>query len=72
MIFLLVSHSTVFVLWLYLMVTVQGVSNLVGDAVAMNRSFIDSIPVIGVNSWGAVANNQQLVSRDVRLTQSIL
>ena len=31
-----------------------------GDAVAMKRSFVNSIPVIGVNSWGAVYNNHEL------------
>ena len=39
----------------------QGVSNLVGNAVAMKRSFVDSTPVIGVNAWGAVHGNQDLI-----------
>jgi hypothetical protein len=39
----------------------QGVSNLVGDAVAMKRSFVNSMPVIGVNSWGAVYDNHVLI-----------
>ena len=34
---------------------------MVGDAVAMKRSFVNSIPVIGVNSWGAVANSNDLI-----------
>ena len=39
----------------------QGVSNLVGDAVASKRSFVDIIPVIGINCWGAVKNNTHLI-----------
>ena len=42
-------------------VSFQGVSNLVGNAVAMKRSFVDSTPVIGVNAWGAVHGNQDLI-----------
>ena len=39
----------------------QGVSCLVGEAVATKRSFVNSIPVIGVNSWGAVYDNEVLI-----------
>ncbi|KAL5258514.1 hypothetical protein ACHWQZ_G009114 [Mnemiopsis leidyi] len=47
--------------WLFTSGVNHGVSNLVGDAVAMKRSFVNSIPVIGVNSWGAVSNSNELV-----------
>ncbi|XP_063680838.1 transient receptor potential cation channel subfamily M member 2-like isoform X3 [Bolinopsis microptera] len=47
--------------WLFTSGVNHGVSNLVGDAVAMKRSFVNAIPVIGVNSWGAVANSNDLI-----------
>ena len=36
-------------------------SNLVGDAIAMKRSFVNPSPVIGVNAWGAVHGNKDLI-----------
>ncbi|XP_063680847.1 transient receptor potential cation channel subfamily M member-like 2 isoform X3 [Bolinopsis microptera] len=50
--------------WVFTSGVDHGVSNLVGDAVAMKRSFVNSIPVIGVNSWGAVYNNHELEEGD--------
>ena len=38
---------------------------MVGDAVAKKRSFVDPVPLIGVNCWGAVANNHELVHKEV-------
>ena len=52
---------SLFIIHIIFMYVFQGVSNLVGDAVASKRSFVDIIPVIGINCWGALKNNAHLI-----------
>ncbi|KAL5258667.1 hypothetical protein ACHWQZ_G009211 [Mnemiopsis leidyi] len=49
--------------WLFTSGVDNGVSSLVGEAVASKRSFVNYIPVIGVNSWGAVYDNKELIEK---------
>ena len=40
-----------------------------GEAVATKRSFVNSIPVIGVNSWGAVYDNEVLIEGEEQVIE---
>ena len=53
-------------------VMLQGVSKLVGEAVGTRRTFTQTIPTVGVATWGTIRDRDQLVNDTCQVKNSSL